>query len=124
MFCEKCGARNSDNSMYCEECGAPLTGQPKRAWTDSSNSTSNVQYVRNEVSEDYKPIGMWGYLGYEILFSIPLVGFILLLVFSFGGTRNINLRNFARSYFCLLIIAVVVILFVALVGGIAAVSMF
>ena len=46
----------------------------------------------------------WGYLGYEILFAIPLVGFILLLVFSFGGTRNINLRNFARSYFCALII--------------------
>ena len=49
---------------------------------------------------EYKPISMWGYFGYEILFSIPFIGFILLLVFSFGGTKNINLRNFARSYFC------------------------
>ena len=46
---------------------------------------------------EYKPISMWGYFGYEILFSIPFIGFILLLVFSFGGTKNINIRNFARS---------------------------
>lgn len=30
---------------------------------------------------EYKPISMWGYFGYEILFSIPFIGFILLLVF-------------------------------------------
>ena len=58
---------------------------------------------------EYKPISMWGYFGYEILFSIPFIGFILLLVFSFGGTKNINLRNFARSYFCLLILIIIII---------------
>lgn len=60
--------------------------------------------VSNEVPEKYKPISMWGYFGYELLFSIPCIGFILLCVFSFGGTPNINLRNFARSYFCFLIL--------------------
>lgn len=124
MFCEKCGAKNSDTSMYCEECGARLTGQPQNTWSGNNNN-AGVQYVvKNEVPEDYKPIGMWGYLGYEILFSIPLVGFILLLVFSFGGTKNVNLRNFARSYFCFLIIAVVLILIIIMAGGIAAVAMY
>ncbi len=61
----------------------------------------------NNVPSEYKPISMWGYFGYELLFCIPLVGFILLLVFSFGGTKNINLRNFARSYFCVIIIVLV-----------------
>ena len=56
---------------------------------------------------EYKPISMWGYFGYELLFSIPLVGFILLLVFSFGGTKNKNLKNFARSYFCFMIVIIV-----------------
>ena len=56
---------------------------------------------------EYKPISMWGYFGYELLFSIPFIGFILLLVFSFGGTKNINLRNFARSYFCFSIIIII-----------------
>ena len=61
---------------------------------------------------EYKPISMWGYFGYEILFSIPLVGLILLLVFSFGGAKNKNLRNFARSYFCFLIVVVIICIIV------------
>ena len=66
---------------------------------------------------EYKPISMWGYFGYEILFSIPFIGFILLLVFSFGGTKNINLRNFARSYFCFSIIVIIFIAIIFLLYG-------
>ena len=74
----------------------------------------------NNRPPEYRPISMWGYFGYEILFSIPIVGFILLLVFSFGGTKNVNLRNFARSYFCLLILVVIFAIVVAIIGGAAA----
>ena len=58
------------------------------------------------IPEEYQPISMWGYFGYEILFSIPLIGIILLLVFAFGGTRNINLQNYARGHFCGLILLI------------------
>ena len=64
--------------------------------------------MSDNLPEKYKPISMWGYFGYEILFSIPLVGFIILLVFAFGGTGNVNVRNFARSYFCLFILVLVI----------------
>ncbi len=67
-------------------------------------------YNFNNIPDEYRPISMWGYFGYEILFSIPCVGFILLLVFSFGGTKNVNLRNFARSYFCLLIVMFILVI--------------
>ena len=61
------------------------------------------------------------YLCGEILFSIPCVGFIALLIFAFGGTKNVNLKNFARSYFCFTIILVVlVVLFTIAFGGAAA----
>ena len=71
--------------------------------------------------EEYRPISMWGYFGYQILFSIPCVGFIALLIFAFGGTKNDNLKNFARSYFCFTIILVVlVVLFTIAFGGAAA----
>ena len=53
--------------------------------------------IPENIPEDYRPISMWGYFGYELLFSIPCIGFILLIVFSVGGTKNVNLRNFARS---------------------------
>ena len=61
------------------------------------------------IPEEYKPISMWGYFGYQLLFGIPCIGFIVLLVFAFGGTKNINLKNFARSYFCVLIIVAVLV---------------
>lgn len=74
----------------------------------------------NNLPDECRPISMWGYFGYEILFSIPIVGFILLLVFSFGGTKNVNLRNFARSYFCFLIVVVILVIIIAVIGGAAA----
>ncbi len=74
------------------------------------------------IPEEYRPISMWGYFGYQLLFSIPCVGFILLLVFSFGGTKNVNLKNFARSYFCILIIMAVLFVILFLIAGVGATS--
>lgn len=62
--------------------------------------------VISKIPSEYKPISMWGYFGYEILFSIPLIGWIL-LIWKALSAKNKNLKNFARSYFCLLIIALV-----------------
>ena len=75
-----------------------------------------------KIPEEYRPIGMWGYFGYQLLFSIPCIGFIVLLVFSFGGCKNINLRNFARSYFCVLIIIAVILAIAIIIGGAGAAS--
>ena len=90
---------------------------------DNENQKPEVQFEEKKViiPEEYKPISMWGYFGYELLFSIPCVGFIVLLVFAFGGNKNINVRNFARSYFCLfligLVITLIVFLFAAILGA-------
>ena len=86
--------------MQCPNCGTPING---------------------ENSAEYKPISMWGYFGYEILFSLPIVGFILLIIFAFGGTPNKNLKNFARSYFCFVILlAIIFVALLSLGGGLAA----
>ena len=65
---------------------------------------------------DYKPLGMWSYFGFDVLFAIPFVGWILLIIFSVGGTSNINLRNYARSKFCALIILVVLVILLSMAG--------
>lgn len=74
----------------------------------------------NNIPESYRPISAWGYFGYNLLFSIPILGFIMLIVFACGGSANINLRNYARSFFCTfalaLIIAVIAGIFVAVTG--------
>ena len=80
-------------------------------------STDN-NFYGSAIPSEYKPISMWGYFGCELLFSIPIVGFILLIVFSFAA-KNVNLKNFARSYFCFLIIVLIilVIVFFSLLGA-------
>ena len=70
----------------------------------------------NNVPGEYKPISMWGYFGYELLFGIPVIGFIILLVFAFGGSGNINVKNFARSKFCYVILLFVIFVVLAAIG--------
>ena len=70
----------------------------------------------NNIPSEYKPISMWGYFGYELLFGIPVIGFIILLVFAFGGSGNINVKNFARSKFCYVILLFVIFVVLAAIG--------
>jgi ABC-type Fe3+ transport system permease subunit len=67
-----------------------------------------------------KLLGPWAYFGLQLLFSIPLVGFILLSVFSLDD-NNQNRRNFARCYWCSLIVGValvvITVVLILLLGG-------
>ena len=67
----------------------------------------NKNITQDMLPEKYRPLGMWAYFGYTILFSIPLLGFIFLIIYSFSD-KNINRRNFARSYFCVFILMVII----------------
>ena len=61
----------------------------------------------------YRPLSAWAYFGYQILFSIPVIGFICLIIFAFNND-NINRKNFARSFFCVYVL-------LAIAGALAAV---
>ena len=79
-----------------------------------------MQDYPNTIPNEYRPLSAWAY-GYNILFAIPLVGFIMLIVFAFDSS-NINRRNYARSFFCAYLVAIIiliVVLILALVLGIS-----
>lgn len=81
--CSNCGAPLPENAAYCPTCGA---------------STANTAPVTvTAIPEAYRPLSPWAFFGYGLLFSIPVVGFICLIVFSFKN-GNLCRRNFARSY--------------------------
>lgn len=116
MRCTNCGRENMENSTFCSECGMKL---------ETANAVVQPQPpVYQQPAEpvippEYRPISAWGYFGYQLLFSIPIAGLVLLIVFSCGTRRNKNLKNFARSHFCGLAIAAII----AAVMLIAAVAM-
>lgn len=113
MFCEACGNPISAEDVFCPVCGKKASSVP-----DVKKQIEDRPYIENYIpGMDYNPIGMWGYFGYSILFGIPILGFIMTLVFALGGTRNINLRNYARSMFCLDIIIGVIAFTVFIVSS-------
>ena len=138
MFCSNCGTENENDAKVCQSCGQELQtenqqqayGNQQQAYGSQQQMYGNqppmygnqppVYYnqppMNNQVPEEYRPIGMWGYFGYELLFMIPIVGLIMVLVFSFGGTANKNLKNFARSQFCIWIIVIVLVVIAILLG--------
>ena len=64
-------------------------------------------------------LGPWAYFGLQLLFAVPVVGLVFLIIFSFNS-GNLNRRNFARSYWCGLIVFLVlliIVLILALVLG-------
>ena len=70
-----------------------------------------------EFPDNYKPLSAWAYFGLTLLFSVPIVGFIFLIIFSISK-GNIHRRSFARSYWCsLIIVGVLVAVIAALVFG-------
>lgn len=78
-------------------------------------------YEREEIKDlpdKYRPLGAWSYFGYQLLFMIPLIGFICLVIFALSDS-NINRRSFARSYFCVYVIVITIIVIIVVAGGAA-----
>lgn len=65
----------------------------------------------------YEPVSTGGFIGIMLLLCIPVVGFILLLIWAFGGCRKISKRSFARATLILGIIMTVLGLVIGLVFG-------
>ena len=97
MKCPCCGMPVKDGAAFCPSCGTNM------------NISGGVS-PSMPIPAKYKPLSSWSYVGYGILFSIPVIGLICLIVFSLNES-NINRRNYARSFWCALLI--VVLLFIA-----------
>ena len=62
------------------------------------------------IPAQYRVLSAWSYFGYKLLFAIPLVGFICAIIFAFDDS-NLNRRNFARAYFCgMILVGILVVI--------------
>ena len=122
MICPNCGMENN-GAAFCAGCGTKLEQVQPEQQTANERPVSVPTYPtpprptpqpaqcvnEYDLPERYRPLSAWAYFGLTILFSIPIVGFIFLIVFSCNSS-NINRRNYARSYWCgLLIVAIIIV---------------
>ena len=122
MFCRNCGTSLEAEARVCPNCGTQVAQQPAAVEPapapapapQPAPAPAPVVIKETYIPEQNQPLSGWAYLGLKILFCVPIVGFIFLLIFTFNGS-NINRRNFARSYWCgLLVFAVIAAIFCAI----------
>ena len=130
MFCPNCGSQLKDGAQFCEHCGAKIAASkapepdpvPPTPPTPQPIVIQQAPITQDSLPAQFRPLSPWAYFGYSLLFALPIVGFIMLIVFSCKNT-NINRRNFARSYWCGLVLCLIIIcailLIAMLTGGIA-----
>lgn len=135
MFCEKCGKEIPENSKFCSGCGTKVlvaesvepvvepepvaeveqiaepTAPPKEKQASPPPSpiqpvppVSNTRY--NSKGNLVKPLSIGAYIGMFILLCIPIVNLIMLLVWSFSDTVNINKKHFAIAQLIMILIGI------------------
>lgn len=128
VFCPNCGAKlNQDQPKTEPQPETPVRQEPVQqtppvyqapqyqpvqqtppAYQPQPNVIRQHEITQEELPERFRPLSAWAYVGYSLLFAIPIVGFVFLIVFS-CSSANINRRSYARSYWCYLILSLIII---------------
>ena len=64
---------------------------------------------RDRIPESYRPLSAWAYFGLQLLYAVPLLGWVFLICHAIGA-RNVNKRSFARSFFCVYVIVILLVI--------------
>ena len=124
-FCEKCGKPVYRLDKTCVNCGSPVTQFSTQTNDDSPRQSSYSLDGDSSQSSPYEVLSSWGFVGSMFLMALPVVGFIITIVWASGGTTNLNRRNLARGY--LILMGLVTAIYIPLVlvfvsqGGSAAI---
>jgi hypothetical protein len=77
--------------------------------------------TENNLPEKYRPLSAWAYFGYSLLYSIPLIGFVFMILFALDSS-NINRRNFTRSFFIVYLLYGILLAVMIMTGAIVAIA--
>ncbi|OPX29582.1 MAG: hypothetical protein B1H09_06155 [Gemmatimonadaceae bacterium 4484_173] len=66
------------------------------------------------------PFSTGGFFLVQLALMIPFVNLILLLVFAFSGSMNVNLQNYSKAVLIWMLIGVGIALIVGVLGALAA----
>lgn len=87
-------------------------------------SPAPVTPVKSSIPSEYEPVSIGAYIGYTLLFGIPCIGLIVALVIAFSGNQKISLKNYAKAYLIILLIAVIISILSTIIFGVGIYSIF
>ena len=113
-FCKNSGLLTAPYDERCPKCGAPLPHIPMGEALLESMRQSPELYEQDLEEDRIDAMSQGATTAAMLLFAIPIAGFVLAVVWSFGGTQDPARRRLARAYLIrALVVAGLVILFVA-----------
>lgn len=104
--CPSCGAEQPSKSVFCGECGAKMSDDPngeslappvKEQFYDRYGEAQRNYYSPPQADPQDVPLSMGDYLIMIIAFCVPIVGLVLMIVWSLSSTANTNRKNFSRA---------------------------
>ncbi len=98
--------------------GMPPQGMPQQGMQPPMMN----QGMPQQMSELTRPITPWGYVGYYLLFSIPIVGIILAIIKACSAP-NINVKNFAKGFCILFVLFLILSVIFAIIGAMAGIEL-
>ena len=118
--CTNCGAQLPEGKLTCPSCGAKVTPpEPAGGRYDSAYRPSRDQggYASPEPSyvyagledEDEAPMGVWSYVWSIFVLRLPVIGFLIQVIWSLGAARNRNRRNLAIAYLIYTVLGLVLL---------------
>lgn len=92
--CKKCGGAVKAEDQFCMHCGMPLEKE---------------EPVREERREENQAevLSMGDYLLMFIILAIPVVNFIVCILWIISGNSNPNKRNFAKAWMVIAVIGTI-----------------
>ena len=109
-FCKNCGRMAHPGEDHCPKCGAAHI-QPAPAAAAPTGPAAPEQ--------DVPALGFGSTLGTLVIFAIPLVGFIMMLVWSFSGGPDSARKRLARAYLVRTLIIAVIFALLFLIGALS-----
>ena len=92
---------------------SPPKQQPVQAKSNNSkpDQSSHYEYLR-------KPMSVGGYLLFWLVYCIPIVNVIMIFVWAFGSSVNINKKNLARAILILFILGIIFTVIMIVFAGV------
>ena len=134
MFCENCGKNLPDGAKFCNGCGAktelvqpayaaaaepaPARPVPPAQTAYAPQQTYTPQPPAYSGQPGSEPLRVGQYIGMLLLMFVPILSVILLFMWSFGSSVNLNKKYFARAILIVSAIGIVlsIIFSTALIG--------
>jgi uncharacterized membrane protein YvbJ len=108
----------ADNAAFCGNCGAKAETENNTA-TQQVNQIPVTQPVYTNMGRSLtEPLSVKDYVIMFLLLMIPIANIILLFVWGFDSSTNLNKSNFAKAYLIMILIGIgLSILSFILIGG-------